>query len=35
MNSYEWLGDTLNKILSLPINRTHELLPGYIQTNNV
>ncbi|MBK7740013.1 MAG: hypothetical protein IPI42_05475 [Saprospiraceae bacterium] len=29
MNTYEWLVDTLNKTLSYPINRIHELLRGY------
>ncbi|QLH30877.1 MAG: transposase domain-containing protein [Candidatus Parvibacillus calidus] len=35
MNPYDWLVDTLNKIPSHPINRIQDLLPGYIQINDV
>ncbi|MBK7740553.1 MAG: transposase domain-containing protein [Saprospiraceae bacterium] len=35
INPCEWLVDTLNKIPSHLINRIHELLPGYIQNNDV
>ncbi|MCO6459812.1 MAG: transposase domain-containing protein [Saprospiraceae bacterium] len=35
INPYEWLADTLNKILSQPVNRIHGLLQGYIPKNDV
>ncbi|HNQ42571.1 MAG TPA: transposase [Saprospiraceae bacterium] len=35
INPYDWLVDTLNKIPSHPINRIQDLLPGYIQINDV
>ncbi|MCO6459814.1 MAG: transposase domain-containing protein [Saprospiraceae bacterium] len=35
INPFEWLADTLNKIPFHPINRIHELVPGYLQKNDV
>ncbi|QLH30713.1 MAG: transposase domain-containing protein [Candidatus Parvibacillus calidus] len=35
IKSYVWHVDTLNRILSHPVNRIQELILGYIQTNDV